>query len=70
MHPLIPNAADRWFVAPNGDEFRYWPVRGVLCVFRKRYAAFLYAGYQIHRAPVDSAAHRDWLESAGLDCHL
>ena len=46
------------------DDFRLYPQRGCLRLWRKTYHAGLYGGYKIQTVVADSGLAREWLESA------
>lgn len=48
----------------NGDDFRIWPLRGCLRLWRKTYHPGLYGGSQIQTVVVDSRLAREWIEAS------
>lgn len=72
LHPLdrrlfgdagVQFSADSW-ANINGDDFRLWPLRGCLRLWRKTYHPGLYGGHQIHTVVADSRLAREWIESS------
>jgi hypothetical protein len=57
----VPVSANTW-VRIGLCDFRLWPQRGCLRLWKRSFAPWLYAGHQDHAVVADSRLAREWIE--------